>query len=175
MCLGEGARGRMGGSEIGKPFGESHFDALVWEVEGAEVGLGERDQDFALRATHDEQRGRASGAVNVFDGADGDWWVRRNIEQGAADEVGDVDLVVGERGAFAAGDGDDEAGEGFGCGDGVDAGKAEDDAPFVQPVMDEFGGARGQLFNPIHGAMRLRHGWGTWILGAFCGTTEVVP
>ena len=84
---------------------------------------------------------RATGpavAVNFFYFADGDRLGSGDVDQRAADQVADVDFVVGEGGSLGDRDGDDLAFEGFSGGDGVDSGEVEDDAAFVGPVMDEF-------------------------------------
>ena len=55
----------------------------------------------------------------------------------AADQVADIDLVVGEGGAFFRGDGDVQSAQGFGVVDGVDAGEFEDNAALVEPMIFE--------------------------------------
>jgi hypothetical protein len=126
--------------DVGEAGGEGHFDALVFEVNLGEEAFGEGDEDFAVCALDDEEGNGAGGAVNVEDGAERDRGGAGDVDEFRADEVGDVDLVFREGGAFGAGNGDYEARKLFGGGDGVDAGKVEDDGALVEPVVDELDG-----------------------------------
>ena len=117
----------VGGVEGGEAVGESHFYALRFEVDAAEERFGEGDEDFSGGAVDDEQGNGAGVAVYVFDNADEDGLGWGDVEEGAAGEVGDVELIRGEGGALSAGDGDEQAGEGFGGGDGVVFLEMEDD------------------------------------------------
>ena len=106
-----------------------------------EVGFGEGDEDFVLMRSAKLEQGHGGGVgvnvgdlPNVCEGCSG--------EDVAADQVADVDLVVGEGGAFFRGDGDVQAAQGFSVVDGVDAGEFEDDSALVEPVIFELDFAR---------------------------------
>jgi len=91
---------------------------------------------------HDEERRGAGGAVDVFDGSEIYGRGPGDVDEGAADEIADVDLVRGERRAISKRDGNERTDEGFGGGDGVNAGEVEHDAALVRPVVNEFNFAR---------------------------------
>lgn len=131
--------------EIGEAFGEGHFDETGVEIEAAEVAFGEGNEDLTGFALHDEERCGAGGAVDVADGADGDGGGGGDVDEGTANEVADVGLVWCEWDALGEGDGHAEADEGFGGGDGVDAGEVEDDAALMKPVMEKLDGAGESL------------------------------
>lgn len=155
-----------GSSEVGQAFGQGHLDALVFQVEFAQIGFCEGDEDIAFCTFDNEQGDGAGAAVDVLDTAYGDG-IAGDVDEFAADEVGDVDFVFRQGGAFGARDGDDEAGEFFCLRDGVDASEVQDDGAFVQPVMGELDGAGSRVVPrdgyccPTHTAALRRHGWGT--------------
>jgi hypothetical protein len=125
--------------QVREAFGEGHFYSLGVEVDGAEIAFGEGDEDFfGGDCAADGQQGYgAGGAVYGFDLADEDGGVcLGDVIEGAAYQVGYVDFVFVERGAVGAGNGDGEADEGFGGGDGVDSCEVKDDAAFMEPVGD---------------------------------------
>jgi hypothetical protein len=113
----------------------------------------EGDQDFFLGAggKHDEQGYGSGGAVYIIDPAHFDWGGGGDIEEGAADQVADVDFVGIERGALGERDGDDQAGQSFGVGDGTGLGKVEDDAALMKPVGLKLELARGLICLPARG------------------------
>jgi len=122
--------------EACEAFGQGHLDPFGGKVEGAEIALGEGDKDFFARvgAADDEQGNWAGGAVNVFDSSDGDGCAAGHVEEGAANQVCNVDCVCVKRGSVSKGDGDEQAGEGFGGRDGVGLGKVKDDAALMEPM-----------------------------------------
>lgn len=137
------------GIQVREPFGKRHFQALGVEVHFAQIDFGEGDQDFSLSALDNEQRRRSSGSINVFDLAYDDQRIRaRNIDQRAADQVADVDLVFRQCGAFAARNRDNQAGQLFRIRNGVHAREMQNDTAFVQPVILQLdlagGGKRGR-------------------------------
>lgn len=99
--------------QVDETLGQSHFDALRFEVDAAEVTLGEGNEDFASRASDDKKGRGACGAVNILNCADGDGVAAGDVNQRAAGEVADVGLVFGECGSSCARNGDDEAFERF--------------------------------------------------------------
>lgn len=131
------------GVEVGEAFGKGHLDTLGGEVDGAKIAFGEGDQDFAGCAVDNQQGNGAGGAVDIFDFADEDGAGAGYVEEGAAEKVGDVNLVAGEWGSLGQWNGYDEAIEGFGGGDGIYSGKVKDDAAFMRPMGHEFNFARG--------------------------------
>ncbi len=60
-----------------------------------QVFFGEGDEDFAVRAAHDEQRNRAGGAVYSSISPIGIWLADSDVNECAADEVADVGFVFG--------------------------------------------------------------------------------
>jgi hypothetical protein len=106
----------------------------------AEIALGEGDQDFfcgtwALTRRDTGPAVRSTSFDLAYETGSGP---ATSIES-AADQVGDIDFVLGQRGTLGQRNGDDEAGEGFSGGDGIDPREMKDDAAFVEPVGDEFG------------------------------------
>jgi hypothetical protein len=128
--------------QVNQPFGQGHLDAFGSEVESAQVGFGEGDEDFSPCSADDEERRGTGGAVDVFDDSDFDRRGAGDIDERAADKIADVGFVFAEWRSLFARDGDGEPFEGFGRGDGIDGGKVKDDAALVQPVVDELDFAR---------------------------------
>jgi hypothetical protein len=132
-----------------EPFGKRHFEALPVEVNVAQPRFGEGNlQLFCLvrgAACGLDQQQRDIGGVAVYadDGPDISGAGRADVDNVAADEVVDVDGVLVERSALVSGDGYVEVAEGFRVGDGVDSGKFQDDAAFVEPVAFELNRALG--------------------------------
>ena len=94
-------------------------------------------------STTSRATGPAVHPVYIIDPAHFDWGGGGDIEEGAADQVADVDFVGIERGALGERDGDDQAGQSFGVGDGTGLGKVEDDAALMKPVGLKLENSRG--------------------------------
>jgi hypothetical protein len=140
-----------------KAFGQRHLYALGGKIDVAEIAFGEGDQDLVagVGRAHDEESNGASGAVYFFNLTYQDRGRAGYIHQGAADQVSNVDFVVGEWSSLSEGNSDDEAAEGFGFRDGIGVGEVEDDSALVQPMGLELNFARSGIG---FGARRLRVG-----------------
>jgi hypothetical protein len=106
-------------------FGQGHLYALVLQVDAAEVGFGEGDEQFFTAACRMQHKQRSAGGFTIDgdDFADVACITLADVDDVTTDEVVYIERAILEWGALVAGNGDIVSAQELCIGNAVDARK----------------------------------------------------